>query len=255
MKRQTRFLRNIKDFAHKTLRKARKYNIANNLLIGFLIICVAFACLYPTTTELTVGGVEDKVFRHGSSKDGVSLMFNVYSDTQSVENILKVLETHNAKATFFVGGCWADDNVAVLKKIKGAGHELANHGYFHKDHPNLPKEQNKQEISLCNEFIYNAVNVKMTLFAPPSGAYDETTVELAETLGMTTILWSRDTIDWRDKDTSLVYTRATKNITGGEFVLMHPTPHTAKALPDVLNYYESCNLRTITVSENLQQGG
>ena len=255
MKRKTRFLTNIQTVAHKTLQKARKYSIANNLLIGFLIICVAFACLFPTATDLTVGGVEDKVFRHGYSKDGVSLMFNAYSDTQSVEEILTILEEHNAKATFFVGGCWADDNIAVLKKIKGAGHELANHGYFHKDHPSLSKEQNRQEISLCNEFIYNAVGVTMTLFAPPSGAYDTATVELAETLGMKTILWSKDTIDWRDKDPSIVYTRATKNITGGEFVLMHPTPHTAKALSDILNYYERCNLRAITVSENLQQGG
>jgi peptidoglycan/xylan/chitin deacetylase (PgdA/CDA1 family) len=94
----------------------------------------------------------------------------------------------------------------------------------------------------------------MSLFAPPSGAYNQATVEIAETLGMKTVLWSKDTIDWRDKDSALVYTRATKNVKGGDFVLMHPTPHTAEALPNVLQYYERCNLRAITVSENLQQG-
>ena len=225
------------------------------LILGFLILSVAFACLYPINKNATVGSLEEKVYRKGNASDGVSLMFNVYSGTDEVYQILDVLDAYEAKSTFFIGGCWADDNIAVLKKIKGAGHELANHGYFHKDHPSLSKEQNRQEISLCNEFIYNAVGVTMTLFAPPSGAYDTATVELAETLGMKTILWSKDTIDWRDKDPSIVYTRATKNITGGEFVLMHPTPHTAKALSDILNYYERCNLRAITVSENLQQGG
>ena len=251
MKRQTRFLRNIKDFAHKTLRKARKYNIANNLLIGFLIICVAFACLYPTTTELTVGGVEDKVFRHGSSKDGVSLMFNVYSDTQSVENILKVLETHNAKATFFVGGCWADDNVAVLKKIKGAGHELANHGYFHKDHKKLNYQQNEQEIVLTDSIIRALCGVKPTLFAPPSGSFSNQTLEVAFNLNYKVIMWSKDTIDWRDKDGALIIKRATANLENGDLVLMHPKEHTLKVLPDILSYYESVGFNVVTVSENL----
>ena len=72
---------------------------------------------------------------------------------------------------------------------------------------------------------------------------------------MRTIMWSKDTIDWRDKNSAIVYTRATKNAKGGDFVLMHPTPHTADALSDILKYYESSKLRAITVSENLREGG
>ena len=40
------------------------------------------------------------------------------------------------------------------------------------------------------------------------------------------ILWSIDTIDWRDKSEKIVYKRATKNISGGDLVLMHPKEHT-----------------------------
>ena len=250
-------LRYLKEKINQIVKNAKKYSIANNLLIGFLIICVAFACLYPFRIDghIEVDGVENKVIRRGVSSDGVSLMFNVYSDTKSVERILEVLSAHNAKATFFIGGSWADDNISCLKKIIDNGHELGNHGYFHKDHPSLNKEQNQKEMSLCNEFIEKSVGVRIGLFAPPSGAYDEQTVVIAENLGMKTIMWSKDTIDWRDKSSAIVYTRATKNVKGGDFVLMHPTPHTADALSDILKYYESCKLRAITVSENLQEGG
>lgn len=234
---------------------AKKINFLSNLIVGFLIIFVAFACLYPVQSELEVGALEERIVRKGNLTDGVSLMFNVYSDTESVYEILETLEKHNAKATFFIGGSWADDNVDCLKVIVEKGHELGNHGYFHKDHPSLSKQANVKEISLCNEFMKKATGVESKLFAPPSGAYDEKTVESAETLGLKTILWTRDTIDWRDKNASLVYTRATKDITGGEFVLMHPTKHTSQALNDILNYYESCSLRAVTVSENLQAGG
>ena len=70
-------------------------------------------------------------------------------------------------------------------------------------------------------------------------------------MNMRTVLWSNDTIDWRDKDASLVYTRATKNVTAGALVLMHPMPHTVKALPDILKEYKRRGLTAITVGENL----
>lgn len=244
-----------KIFSKKTAQKVKKYGLTSNLILGLLILSVAFACFYPINESAYISSLEEKVLRRGVSSDGVSLMFNVYSDTDSVYNILTTLEKHNAKATFFIGGCWADDNVDCLKKIVEKGHELGNHGYFHKDHSTLSQAENVKEISLCTRFVEKATGRDVVLFAPPSGAYDEKTLSAVETLNMKTILWSRDTIDWRDKNPALVYTRATKNITSGEFVLMHPTEHTASALNDILNYYESRSLRAITVSENLRDGG
>ena len=64
-------------------------------------------------------------------------------------------------------------------------------------------------------------------------------------------MWSKDTIDWRDKDADLVYTRATQNISAGDTILMHPTEHTANALGKILQYYESVGLKAVTVSEIL----
>jgi hypothetical protein len=72
---------------------------------------------------------------------------------------------------------------------------------------------------------------------------------------MKTVLWSRDTVDWRDKDGALIFTRATKNIGGGDLILMHPKTHTADVLADILKEYQKRALRVITVTENLQIGG
>ena len=65
------------------------------------------------------------------------------------------------------------------------------------------------------------------------------------------IMWSKDTIDWRDHDEGLVFSRATQNVSGGELILMHPKEHTLKALPRILAYYEKEGLKTVTVSENI----
>ncbi len=70
-------------------------------------------------------------------------------------------------------------------------------------------------------------------------------------MGLKTILWSKDTIDWRDKNKSDCYTRATKDVKGGDLILMHPMEHTLAALPEILSYYKQQGLRAITVSENI----
>lgn len=225
---------------------------ATNLALGALILSVGFACLLPVENTIPTDGAEPTVYRSAGQDTGaVSLMFNVYWGTDEVQRILAALEKYEAKATFFIGGCWADDNVECLKQIAKAGHELGNHGYFHKDHKKLGEKENQKEISTCNEFVRLATGITPTLFAPPSGSYGNVALSVAETLGMKTILWSRDTIDWRDKDSKLIYKRATKDIKGGEFVLMHPMKETADALPDILEYYASQNLKAVSVSENL----
>ena len=91
----------------------------------------------------------------------------------------------------------------------------------------------------------------MNLFAPPSGAYNSTTIDVADELGYKTIMWSKDTIDWRDKDTDIIFQRATNNVTGGDLILMHPTEATLEALPKILDYYRSNNLTVCTVSQNI----
>ena len=237
------------------MRRTTVIKAATNLALCALIISVGTICLYPMDTSVSKQG-EENIYRSASeNSDGVSLMFNVYWGTQEVYQILDILQEHQAKATFFIGGCWADDNVECLKKIASDGHEIGNHGYFHKDHAKLSKTENEKEIKTCNQFIYLSLGYSPTLFAPPSGSYGKDMLLACEQLSMKTILWSRDTIDWRDKDEKLIYSRATKNIKGGEFVLMHPMQATVKALDDILIYYKSCNLRVITVSQNLQVGG
>ena len=229
--------------------------IATNVTLAFLVASVGLACFLPSESTAVQSG-EVGIYRSaGENSDGVSLMFNVYWGTEEVYSILETLDEYAGKATFFVGGCWADDNVACLKEIVSRGHEIGNHGYFHKEHDKLNETDNKNEIVRCNRFVELAVGVSPKLFAPPSGAYNDVTIEVARGLQMKTILWSRDTIDWRDKDRALIYRRATKDIRGGEFVLMHPMKETAAALADILKYYESCNLRAVTVGENLQLGG
>ena len=225
--------------------------ITNVLLIGIFITVYAFMFIPETIVPISTDNGMEAIYNGDRNKKRVSMMFNVYEGTEIVNGILDLLKEYDAKATFFVGGCWADDNGETLIRIVNEGHEIANHGYFHKDHKSLDYKMNEQEILLTGKIIESLCGEKPKLFAPPSGSFSFTTLEAANNLGYKVIMWSKDTIDWRDKDENIIIKRATSGVTNGDLILMHPKKHTLAALDDIILQYKALGLEMVTVSENI----
>jgi len=224
--------------------------IVNVVLCAFVALVCAVGFVGGGAEEVTAGA--ESVYYRSDKGKGVSLMFNVYGGTDNVYKILDVLDSYSQKATFFLGGCWADDNIDCVREIFRRGHEVGSHGYFHKDHSTLTYAQSLAEIRPSVKLLNAMINAEIKLFAPPSGAYNSSTVCAAELLGLKVVMWSRDTIDWRDNDKNLIFSRATKNLAAGEFILMHPQEATVSALSDVLKYILDNGLTAITVSDNIE---
>ena len=223
-----------------------------NLLLAVLIVTVFSVAFLPLGVPTASIVSPSPYYKGNESKKQVSLMFNVYENSAVVKGIVDTLDSYGAKATFFVGGCWADDNEVLLKEMVSKGYEIGNHGYFHKDHAKIDYQKNYDEIFLTESVVLAFCGAKTTLFAPPSGSFSSDTLLACANLGYKVIMWSKDTIDWRDKDSNLVFTRSTKNLQNGDLVLMHPKEHTLKALPEILSYYNSRGFSVVTVSENLE---
>lgn len=222
-----------------------------NGFLAIVLLIVGVICFVPHGV-MTAGKLSDRVYYSGNTDSKyVSLMFNVYWGTEYLPQILDTLDEYGVKATFFIGGSWADDNAQTLREIAKRGHELGNHGYFHKDQSKLSLSENRSEIDVCGKLVQQLTGKAPSLFAPPSGAYAEATVDAAQELGYKVILWSKDTIDWRDHDQSLIYSRATKDLKGGDLILAHPTQETAAALPSVLHFFRENGWEQVTVSENI----
>lgn len=228
----------------------RKLNVITAIILTVIVSGVIAVCFLPGDVVVISGNESYSAIYHGNRNGNVvAITFNVYEGADVVDGILDVLKENNAKATFFVGGCWADDNIETINKIIENGHELGSHGYFHRDHAKLSEDENTAEMETLHALIKRTTGVDIKLFAPPSGSFSVTTLKVAEKLGYRTIMWSKDTIDWRDKNTKTIYSRATKNVAGGDIVLMHPKKHTLEALPGILKYYEQAGLRCGTVTE------
>ena len=224
--------------------------LITNCVLVAVVLAVSLVGVFGANS-MTVSNENSNLFYSAENGSGVSLMFNVYENTKNVYKILDILDEYGAKSTFFIGGSWADDNVDCVREIFKRGHEIASHGYFHKDHSKMTLEQNLEEIRPSIKLLNLICTAEVTLFAPPSGAFSKDTLNACLSLDLRVIMWSRDTIDWRDKDSNLIYQRATQNLKKGEFVLMHPTDCTVIALPKILTYIRNAGENAVTVSQNL----
>lgn len=228
-----------------------KHLISNLAIIAILVSLSIISFVGVGVTGAFSEKTDKPIYRGNPLNNSVSMMINVYWGTEFLDGMLNVLKEKDVKTTFFIGGTWANDNPEMLKRIIADGHEVGNHGYFHRDHDKLSYEKNLEEIKTCHVTVKSITGYEMSLFAPPSGAFSEATMRAAKDLNYKTIMWSRDTIDWRDKDAEICFTRATKDIKGGELILMHPTEHTLSALPRIIDYYKAQSLKPTTVSATL----
>lgn len=227
-------------------------HIGVNCIIVLMLVSVAVLAFDNNIKSVFVPSIEGVYYKGDSEQNNVSLMVNVYWGNEYLESMLDTFDKFDVKTTFFVGGSWVSKYPELLLKIVARGHEIGNHGYFHKDHSKLNFEQNQQEIINTHKIVATYTNKTMTLFAPPSGAYNESTISASRALGYSTIMWSRDTIDWRDKDTEIIYSRATKNMANGDLILMHPTQNTMQALPRILEFCRDNDFNVAPVSQTIK---
>ncbi len=227
--------------------------VITNFVIVLMLACLSCFAAYGVNVVSSSKVVNGVYYSGDENSNKISLMINVYWGTEYIDQMLEVLGKYDVKTTFFVGGTWAVKEGEMLKKICDAGHEIGNHGYYHKDQGKLSAEKNREEILNTHNIVKNLLGIDMNLFAPPSGSYNQKTVDIATGLGYKTIMWTegRDTIDWRDKDANLIFSRAIKNAKGGDFVLMHPTAATAQALENIIKTLQEKGFKLCTVSKNL----
>lgn len=234
-------------------KKTKVFTAVSNVVILAVLVSTFAVTLWAVTPKETDVKPTSAIYVGDENSGSVALMFNVYENAETALKIAELLVEHGFRATFFVGGKWVERNGTALIRLYNMGMEIGNHGYLHRDHSTLNYDKNVGEITLAERLI--DANLKdfpdyknSKLFAPPSGAVGKDMFTACETLNYKVIMWTRDTIDWRDQNKDLIFARATKDIKAGDLVLMHPTEATLSALPQILEYIKSVGLKADTVS-------
>ena len=88
----------------------------------------------------------------------------------------------------------------VSKRVLEAGHLLANHSFSHPDLTKLTPAERAIEIGNTTLLLDKVSGTHTTLFRPPYGAKNATILKEVEALGMKSILWTLDSMDWSGPD-------------------------------------------------------
>lgn len=193
------------------------------------------------------------VYQGNASRPEVALCFNVAWGEEYIPAILEILARDDVKATFFFVGTWVRQFPDLVKRIAEGGHEVANHGLHH-GHPTQMGRAELERLIVENQDLLERVSGQRLnkLFAPPYGEVNDHVTATAARLGYRTIMWTRDTVDWKRPAPEVIIERASGKAENGTIVLMHPTGPTVVALPQILRNLRSKALRPVTVSQILR---
>jgi probable sporulation protein (polysaccharide deacetylase family) len=189
------------------------------------------------------------IYRGNSQKSMVSLMINVAWGNDYIPHMLEILKNEQVKATFFFDGTWLNKHLDLAKKIAQDGHELSNHAYSHRNMSQLSQQKVMEEITKTQDILVNQLHVKNHLFAPPSGDFNQQTIDIAKKMGLYTVLWTLDTVDWKNPGAEAIIQKINHQLVPGALILMHPTQSSSQALETMIQNIKQKNMFFGTVSE------
>lgn len=134
----------------------------------------------------------------------IALTFDDGPSSKVTPRVLQTLKQHDAKATFFMLGNRVEMYPHIAAQVAAEGHEIANHTF---SHPNLKKMTHKEmieEIDKTNNIIEMATGITSTLFRPPYGVYNQDILNYTTSNNYTTILWSVDSLDWKNRNPTTI---------------------------------------------------
>jgi len=191
------------------------------------------------------------IYRGNPQKKMAALMINVAWGNEYIPSMLKALADEQVKATFFLDGSWLSKHADIAQAIQSAGHEMSNHAYSHPNMSELGREAALRQITRTEQLLRERLGVANRWFAPPSGDYNQQTVELAASQGLGTVLWTVDTVDWKKPPADAIIRKIAARVEPGSLILMHPTASSSEALAGMIRVIKSKGLALGTVSELL----
>jgi peptidoglycan-N-acetylglucosamine deacetylase len=191
---------------------------------------------------------------------GIAITFDDGPHPQGTPAVLRELERAGARATFFLVGEQVERWPSLAGEIAAAGHEIAIHGYRHILLLRRTPRALRGDFERSAEVIAAASGAEPRLYRPPYGVFSAPALLLVRRLGWRPLLWSRWGRDWEARATpEQIATRATRDLTAGDVVLLHDADHyssagswrrTAAALPSILAAAAATGEPFVTASQS-----
>lgn len=211
-------------------------------ITSFFLAVILMLSILPLNAKAATG---DKL---------IALTFDDGPHKTYTKQLLDGLKERDVHVTFFMVGSSAAAYPDLVRRAYDEGHEIANHTY---NHPNLNEKGSStviSEISSTASVLNKACgNGTSYIVRPPYGNANDRVLSV---LGAPAILWAVDTLDWKYRNSSRVYSSIVNNAYDGAIVLCHDIHSTT--IPGALQAVDALKARGyefVTVSELFRRRG
>ncbi|MBR5228546.1 MAG: polysaccharide deacetylase family protein [Firmicutes bacterium] len=177
----------------------------------------------------------------------VALTFDDGPYSPVTDRIVNKLQEYNARATFFVVGNRVSSFSDSVAKAVAAGNEIANHTWNHTSLTTLSGAQVHKQMNDADYAISLVTGKPASLMRPVGGAHNAT---VDASVGKPLIMWSLDTLDWKNRNATAVANAVLNNVKDGDIILMHDLyKSTADACDIIIPALAARGYQMVTVSE------
>jgi peptidoglycan/xylan/chitin deacetylase (PgdA/CDA1 family) len=189
----------------------------------------------------------------------VSITFDDGPNPDATPLILDALRREGVSATFFVLGRHAERWPALVRRMADEGHQLGNHGYWHRKLHRRTPAYVRDDLVRGTEAIRQASGgVTPRHFRAPHGFRSPWVTPIAASLGQRTVGWSLGVWDSARPGADQIARRAIDGMRAGSILLLHDGDgydaegdrrQTAEALPRIIDGLRARGLRFVTLPD------
>ena len=221
------------------------------LFVGLMVVCVTNNSTLQVASIYFNNKVKKlPIYSVQTEERKVAISFDAAWGADKTAQIMDICEQYDVNATFFLVGFWVEDYPEVAQSIADRGFEIGLHSSTHPDMSNLTTEQIRIELSKNQQIIQSVCGVQAKLFRPPYGSYNDNLLDTCRDMGITTVQWSVDSLDWKGLSGGELAGRVCEKSKAGSIVLFHNnSDNIITGLKLVLEYYKNNNYKVVPVGE------
>jgi peptidoglycan/xylan/chitin deacetylase (PgdA/CDA1 family) len=233
-------------------------------LLGVTSVAALAAGVHAAPALTTFGPMRHRVLPRLSGigrPDHIALTFDDGPDEASTPQFLDVLAAADVRATFFVLGEMLERAPELGRRMVEAGHELAVHGWTHRNLLLRGPVATRRELRRTIALIEDVTGTSPRFYRPPYGVLSSGALAAARATGLQPVLWTGWGEDWSASATpSSVLRTLEPDLSGGATLLLHDSDCTSApqawrsalgALPPLL---ERCRAAGWTVGPLAEHG-
>ena len=230
----------------------RKQIVRAAIVLFVFVACVV--CLSFADVDRTVFARSSRklpIYRVDVGEEKVvAISFDAAWGADKTRKIVETLKGKDIKATFFLVGFWVDAYKEEVAYLVDSGIEIGNHSKTHLHMSTLDGNKLREEVEYVNTAVRTLTGVTPKVFRAPFGEYDDSLLTLTDSLGVTCIQWTVDSLDWKGLSGGQIADRVLSKVKSGDIVLCHNnSDHVLEALPLVLLGIRNKGLHTVTMEE------